>query len=86
MILFCQKQIAFHNWGNGDFDVIDEAGQVYFCNHSIEAFLDGQSPKSLSTGIALTYAIYLLYLEHKGDEMLELYIKRRQMLRNFFFN
>lgn len=43
------------------------------------SFLDGQSPKSLSTGIAITYAIYLLYLEHKGDEMLELYIKRRRI-------
>ncbi len=43
------------------------------------SFLDGQSPKSLSTGIGITYAIYLLYLEHKGDEILELYIKRRQI-------
>jgi DNA-binding transcriptional ArsR family regulator len=43
------------------------------------SFLDGQSPKSLSAGIAITYAIYLLYLEQKGDEMLELYIIRRQI-------
>jgi hypothetical protein len=43
------------------------------------SFLDGQLPKSLSTGIAITYAIYLLYLKHKGDEMLELYIKRRRI-------
>jgi hypothetical protein len=34
-----EKKIAFHNWGNGDFDVIDEAGQIYFSNHSIEALI-----------------------------------------------
>ncbi len=42
-------------------------------------FLDGQSPKSLSTGIAITYSIYLIYLKDKGDELLEHYIKRRRI-------
>lgn len=43
------------------------------------SFLDGQSPKSLSTGIAITYSIYLIYLKRKGDESLEAYIKRRRI-------
>lgn len=34
-----EKKIAFHNWGNGDFDVIDEAGQIFFSNHSIETLI-----------------------------------------------
>ncbi len=42
------------------------------------SFLDGQSPKSLSAGIAITYSIYLIYLEHKGDESLEAYINRKE--------
>ena len=32
-----EKKISFHNWGNGDFDVINENGQIFFCNHSVEA-------------------------------------------------
>lgn len=42
-------------------------------------FLDGQSPKSLSHGIAISYAIYLIYLERKNDQLLESYIKRRRI-------
>lgn len=43
------------------------------------SFLANQSPKSLSTGIALTYSIYLIYLEYKSDELVEAYIKRRRI-------
>lgn len=42
-------------------------------------FLADQSPKSLSTGIAITYSIYLIYLEYKGNQLLEAYIKRRRI-------
>ena len=42
-------------------------------------FLDGQSPKSLSHGIAITYAIYLIYLKKNNDQLLESYIKRRRI-------
>jgi hypothetical protein len=41
-----ERKIAFHNWGNGDFDVIDETGQVFFSNHSIESLIPVSSSLS----------------------------------------
>lgn len=48
-------------------------------------FLDGQLPNSLSTGIAITYSIYLIYLKDKGDKSLEDYIKKRRIPNSLKF-
>ncbi|MBC7511354.1 MAG: hypothetical protein H7320_21800 [Ferruginibacter sp.] len=42
--------------------------------------LDKESPISLSTGIAVSYSIYIIYLKEKGTELLRNYIKRRRIL------
>lgn len=41
-----EKIISFHNWGNGDFDVINEADQIFFCNHSTETLMPVSSSLS----------------------------------------
>jgi hypothetical protein len=40
--------------------------------------LADSSPKSLSTGVAISYSIYMIYLREREKELLE-YIKRRRI-------
>lgn len=42
-------------------------------------FLGKNKPESLSTGIAITYSIYLIYLKEKDDKELLEYLKRRRI-------
>nr|WP_319998167.1 hypothetical protein [uncultured Draconibacterium sp.] len=42
-------------------------------------FLEKSKPESLSTGIAITYSIYLIYLKEKGEKELLEYLKRRRI-------
>jgi len=42
-------------------------------------FLNGNSPATLSTGVAISYSIYLIYLRNKDAKQLELYIKKRRI-------
>jgi hypothetical protein len=42
-------------------------------------FLEKSKPESLSTGIAITYSIYLIYLKEKDEKELLEYLKRRRI-------
>lgn len=54
-------------------------------NHSGEVidfglkFLGKSKPQSLSTGIAITYSIYLIYLKDKDEKKLLEYLKKRRI-------
>ncbi len=43
-------------------------------------FLNGSKINSLSSGIVITYTIYLIYLKEKEESELLKYLKRRRML------
>lgn len=42
-------------------------------------FLVNSKPQSLSTGIAITYSIYLIYLKGKGEKELLEFLKKRRI-------
>lgn len=42
-------------------------------------FLEKSKPQSLSTGIAITYSIYLIYLKDKDEKKLLEYLKKRRI-------
>ncbi len=42
-------------------------------------FLEKSKPESLSTGIAITYSIYLIYLKEKDEKEFLEYLKRRRI-------
>ncbi len=41
-----EKILFFHNWGNGDFDGINQDGEIYFSCHSIETLMPVSSSLS----------------------------------------
>ncbi len=44
-----------------------------------EMFLSKSKPQSLSTGIAITYSVYIIYLKEKDEKELLEYLKRRRI-------
>ena len=59
--------------------------EIFIENHSEkiidfgQMFLGTSKPQSLSTGIAITYSVYMIYLQGKDEKELLEYLKKRRI-------